>query len=253
MNENEINYVLHSNLTFSSTNNQGGRKESEKLSRNERNETPYLIDQYLNTLLLNDNNKRTKSTNSKEIDLYHQLIQNSETQISTLKSLLTYKNNELNILVNKKEEEESSTNESSEKRKVINKKYSKEIEEQKRRYQYKIDEIKKENSYLDSNLQNEYEYFKNKLEIRKNNLIDINIHQKQKNEIALAHQQESLEVLDKLLYLKNIINECQKYIDENLTKSSYTNTMQTIDNNNTVRSISSSIDYNKLKQLQNKQ
>ena len=119
MNENEINYVLHSNLTFSSTNNQGGRKESEKLSRNERNETPYLIDQYLNTLLLNDNNKRTKSTNRKEIDLYHQLIQNSETQISTLKSLLTYKNNELNILVNKKEEEESSTNESSEKGKVI--------------------------------------------------------------------------------------------------------------------------------------
>lgn len=250
MNEKEINYVLHSNLTFSSTNNQSGRKESQKLSRTEKNETPYLIDQYLNTLLLNDNNKQIKSTN-KEIELYHQLIKNSESQINTLKSLLQYKNSELNNLVNKKEEEESSTNESSEKRKGINKNYSKQIEEQKRKYLYKIEEIKKENLYLDSNLQNEYEYFKNKLEIRKKNLIEITIHQKQKNEIALSHQHESLEVLDKLLYLKNVINECQKYIDENLTKSSYTNTMQTIDNNNTVRSIASSIDYNKLKQFKN--
>lgn len=252
MNEKEINYILHSNLTFSSTNNQSGRKESQKLSHIEKNETPNLIDQYLNTLLLNDNNKKNKSTNNKEIDLYHQLIINSDTQINTLKSLLKYKTNELNDVINKKEEEESSTNESSEKRKSITKNYSKQIEEQKRKYQYKIDEIKKENSYLDSNLQNEYEYFRNKLEIRKNNLIDINIHKKQKNELALTHQKESLEVLDKLIYLKNIINECQKYIDENLTKSSYTNTMQTIDNNNTVRSIASSIDISKLKQLQNK-
>lgn len=236
---------------FLHENNKNDQNFMQKMNVNltDRNETG-VIEHYLNTLLGNsqkcsDNNTRDDfDTYKDEIDLYKELIISADMQINTLKSLLKIKTKKLqkneNNLFNRKDLIfEKAFTEIGSQSKNSTKINQKQIISEKRMYKEKINEIKKENNYLYSNLKNEYEYFKNKLTIRKNNLMEIENHEKICTNLKLLQQEKSLKVLDKLIYLKNIINECRKYVNENFTKSSYKNTTdindtKTIDNNNTV-------------------
>lgn len=235
---------------FLHENNENDQHFMQKMNNNltDRNETG-VIEHYLNTLLGNipkcsDNAKGDPDAYKDEVDLYKELIKSADMQINTLKSLLKKKNKNLqkndNYILSQKDlilgKAFTETEPQSKNSLKLN---QKQIISEKRMYKEKINEIKKENNYLYSNLKNEYEYFKNKLIIRKNNLMEVEKHEKICTNIKLLQQERSLKVLDKLIYLKNIINECRKYVNENFTKSSYKNTTdmndtKTIDNNNTV-------------------
>ena len=67
-----------------------------------------------------------------------------------------------------------------------------------------------------NNLNKEKEYFKNKLNKQKENTIKISEHNKIKKEIENSNDKKSIIILEKLISLKNQLNECSKYINNNI-------------------------------------
>jgi hypothetical protein len=169
---------------------------------------------------------------NQEIQLYKELISSTEYQIINLKKILELKKNKLTENFNSNLKSLTSNNP--------------QLENEKNKYYEKINNINKEHKFIENNLQNEYEYFKKKLQYKKDNMILKKDSQKICNELSLSLQKYSFKVLDKLIQLKGILNECSKYIS--FSSISQINTQY---NYKTIKTCQSQIDYNKKKLFHN--
>ena len=162
-------------------------------------------------IIVNDNNNLFESTNSikekNEIEIYKNLINSSDYQINKLKNLIEIQNEKINSLKinnNLSFFQENNYNKNNNKLKIEIEKYNK-----------KIKELKEDYNFLHNNLNNEKEYFKNKLKKIKENSIEISEHNRIKKEIENNNDKKAVSILDKLVFLKNKLNECSKFINNN--------------------------------------
>ena len=151
--------------------------------------------------------KNYSNRENQEIELYKDLISSSEYQINRLKTILEIKKNKIN--------ENYYSN-----LKSFSSNYQ--IETERNKYNAKINNLNKENSYIEKNLENECQCFKKKLQYRKENMILKEESKKIIDELSLNLQKYSFSVLDKLIQLKTLLNECSKYMT--ITSNSQINT-----------------------------
>ena len=171
-------------------------------------------------------------SDNQEIQLYKELISSTEYQIINLKKILELKKNKITENFNSNFKSSTSNNP--------------QLENEKNKYCEKINNINKDNMFIEKNLQNEYEYFKKKLQYKKDNMILKKESQKLCDELSLNFKKHSFKVLDKLIQLKGILNECSKYIS--FSSISQINTQY---NYKTIKTCQSQIDYNKKKLFHN--
>lgn len=153
-----------------------------------------------------------------EHSLYQSLLQLKDNEINNLKAILLLKSQSkstsstLQVDIKPNDHCESSEIELNKHRnnKLI-------IQQERQKNKERLHNIKKDNDYLYDNLVSQSLYFKSKINISKQSTIEIKAHQSAISSITIQHQKKSIALLDKLINLKNILNECDKALN---TKSS---------------------------------
>ena len=164
-----------------------------------------------NKIIIDENNfKLSNSLN--EIEIYKNLISSSDYQINKLKILIQIQNEKINSL-------KINNNLSFIQENINNNENNIIIKNEIEKYKKKINELKEDYNFLYNNLNNEKEYFKTKLNKQKENTIKISEHNKIKKEIENNNDKQSILILEKLLSLKNKLNECSKYINNNISST----------------------------------
>lgn len=147
---------------------------------------------------------------------YQSLLQLKDNEIGNLKSILNckYKSNGtlLREVIKSNDNCELSETENSkdENHKPL-------IEKKKQRNCKRLNDLKNNNDYLYCKLVSQSLYFKSKINIIKQSSIAIDEHQNAIDALSIVHQKHSIELLDRLIHLKNILNECDRALN---TKSS---------------------------------
>jgi len=166
-----------------------------------------------NKIIIDEQNKNNFKPSLNEIEIYKNLISSSDYQINKLKNLIEIQNEKINSLKinNNLSFFQDNINNHNENNIII----KNEIE----KYKKKINDLKEDYNFLYNNLNNEKEYFKNKLNKQKENTIKISEHNKIKKEIENSNDKKSIIILEKLISLKNQLNECSKYINNNISST----------------------------------
>ena len=166
-----------------------------------------------NKIIIDEQNKNNFKPSLNEIEIYKNLISSSDYQINKLKNLIEIQNEKINSLKinNNLSFFQDNINNHNENNIII----KNEIE----KYKKKINDLKEDYNFLYYNLNNEKEYFKNKLNKQKENTIKISEHNKIKKEIENSNDKKSIIILEKLISLKNQLNECSKYINNNISST----------------------------------
>ena len=166
-----------------------------------------------NKIIIDEQNKNNFKPSLNEIEIYKNLISSSDYQINKLKNLIEIQNEKINSLKinNNLSFFQDNFNNHNENNIII----KNEIE----KYKKKINDLKEDYNFLYNNLNNEKEYFKNKLNKQKENTIKISEHNKIKKEIENNNDKKSIIILEKLISLKNQLNECSKYINNNISST----------------------------------
>ena len=166
-----------------------------------------------NKIIIDEQNKNNFKPSLNEIEIYKNLISSSDYQINKLKNLIEIQNEKINSLKinNNLSFFQDNFNNHNENNIII----KNEIE----KYKKKINDLKEDYNFLYNNLNNEKEYFKNKLNKQKENTIKISEHNKIKKEIENSNDKKSIIILEKLISLKNQLNECSKYINNNISST----------------------------------
>ena len=166
-----------------------------------------------NKIIIDEQNKNNFKPSLNEIEIYKNLISSSDYQINKLKNLIEIQNEKINSLKinNNLSFFQDNFNNHNENNIII----KNEIE----KYKKKINDLKEDYNFLYNNLNNEKEYFKNKLKKQKENTIKISEHNKIKKEIENSNDKKSIIILEKLISLKNQLNECSKYINNNISST----------------------------------
>ena len=166
-----------------------------------------------NKIIIDEQNKNNFKPSLNEIEIYKNLISSSDYQINKLKNLIEIQNEKINSLKinNNLSFFQDNFNNHNENNIII----KNEIE----KYKKKINDLKEDYNFLYYNLNNEKDYFKNKLNKQKENTIKIYEHNKIKKEIENSNDKKSIIILEKLISLKNQLNECSKYINNNISST----------------------------------
>ena len=166
-----------------------------------------------NKIIIDEQNKNNFKPSLNEIEIYKNLISSSDYQINKLKNLIEIQNEKINSLKinNNLSFFQDNINNHNENNIII----KNEIE----KYKKKINDLKEDYNFLHNNLNNEKEYFKKKLNKQKENTIKISEHNKIKKEIENSNDKKSIIILEKLISLKNQLNECSKYINNNISST----------------------------------
>jgi len=167
-----------------------------------------------NKIIIDEQNKNNFKPSLNEIEIYKNLISSSDYQINKLKNLIEIQNEKINSLKinnNLSFFQDNINNNNNENNIII----KNEIE----KYKKKINDLKEDYNFLYTNLNNEKEYFKKKLNKQKENTIKISEHNKIKKEIENSNDKKSIIILEKLISLKNQLNECSKYINNNISST----------------------------------
>ena len=162
-----------------------------------------------NKIIIEENNF---SNSLNEIEIYKNLISSSDYQINKLKNLIQIQNEKINSL-------KINNNLSFIQENINNNENNFIIKNEIEKYKKKINDLKEDYNFLYNNLNNEKEYFKTKLNKQKENTIKISEHNKIKKEIENNNDKQSILILEKLLSLKNKLNECSKYINNNISST----------------------------------
>ena len=166
-----------------------------------------------NKIIIDEQNKNNFKPSLNEIEIYKNLISSSDYQINKLKNLIEIQNEKINSLKinNNLSFFQDNFNNHNENNIII----KNEIE----KYKKKINDLKEDYNFLYNNLNKEKEYFKKKLNKQKENTIKIYEHNKIKKEIENSNDKKSIIILEKLISLKNQLNECSKYINNNISST----------------------------------
>ena len=131
-----------------------------------------------------------KKEENSEIQLYKNLISSSEYQINNLQKILEIKKLNFNKLISKLPE----------------------FENERIKHNERIDSLNKKYISIYKNLENEKEYYKKEYQYKKNNMILKIESKKIHDKLSVDLEQSSFQILDKLIYLKKLLNECSKYM-----------------------------------------
>ena len=131
-----------------------------------------------------------KKEENSEIQLYKNLISSSEYQINNLQKILDIKKLNFNKLISKLPE----------------------FENERIKHNERIDSLNKKYISIYKNLENEKEYYKKEYQYKKNNMILKIESKKIHDKLSVDLEQSSFQILDKLIYLKKLLNECSKYM-----------------------------------------
>lgn len=131
-----------------------------------------------------------KKEENSEIQLYKNLISSSEYQINNLQKILEIKKLNFNKLISKLPE----------------------FENERIKHNERIDSLNKKYISIYKNLENEKEYYKKEYQYKKNNMILKIESKKIYDKLSVDLEQSSFQILDKLIYLKKLLNECSKYM-----------------------------------------
>ena len=131
-----------------------------------------------------------KKEENSEIQLYKNLISSSEYQINNLQKILEIKKLNFNKLISK---------------------FPK-FENERMKHNERIDSLNKKYISIYKNLENEKEYYKKEYQYKKNNMILKIESKKIYDKLSFDLEQSSFQILDKLIYLKKLLNECSKYM-----------------------------------------
>ena len=131
-----------------------------------------------------------KKEENSEIQLYKNLISSSEYQINNLQKILEIKKLNFNKLISKLPE----------------------FENERIKHNERIDSLNKKYISIYKNLENEKEYYKKEYQYKKNNMILKIESKKIYDKLSFDLEQSSFQILDKLIYLKKLLNECSKYM-----------------------------------------
>jgi hypothetical protein len=131
-----------------------------------------------------------KKEENSEIQLYKNLISSSEYQINNLQKILEIKKLNFNKLISK---------------------FPK-FENERIKHNERIDSLNKKYISIYKNLENEKEYYKKEYQYKKNNMILKIESKKIYDKLSFDLEQSSFQILDKLIYLKKLLNECSKYM-----------------------------------------
>ena len=131
-----------------------------------------------------------KKEENSEIQLYKNLISSSEYQINNLQKILDIKKLNFNKLISKLPE----------------------FENERIKHNERIDSLNKKYISIYKNLENEKEYYKKEYQYKKNNMILKIESKKIYDKLSVDLEQSSFQILDKLIYLKKLLNECSKYM-----------------------------------------
>ena len=131
-----------------------------------------------------------KKEENSEIQLYKNLISSSEYQNNNLQKILDIKKLNFNKLISKIPE----------------------FENERIKHNERIDSLNKKYISIYKNLENEKEYYKKEYQYKKNNMILKIESKKIYDKLSVDLEQSSFQILDKLIYLKKLLNECSKYM-----------------------------------------
>ena len=205
-----------------------------------------------NKIIIDEKNKNNFKSSLNEIEIYKNLISSSDYQINKLKNLIEIQNQKINSLKinnNLSFFQDNNNNNNNNENNII-------IKNEIEKYKKKINDLKEDYNFLYTNLNNEKEYFKKKLNKQKENTIKISEHNKKKKEIENNNDKQSIIILEKLISLKNKLNECSKFINNNISstispiltkESNYLTTSNLLESQNKKIQEITIISYNKSK------